>query len=70
MVAAFGHHAERELVAAPGVRAAPTAMNFSKPCGVVGGGEMNFATSSDESIERSDVRVALHQLAQHHLAAA
>ena len=28
-------------------------MNFSKPAGVVGGGEMNFATSSVESTESS-----------------
>ena len=30
-------------------------MNFSKPCGVVGGGEMNFATSSVDSIDSSDI---------------
>src|SRR6267378_6807212 len=33
-------------------------MNFSKPSGVVGGGEMNFATSSVRSIESSDVASA------------
>ena len=30
-------------------------MNFSNPSGVVGGGEMNFATSSVDSIVSSDV---------------